>query len=78
MEPLGAVEAHPLARDRVRAAGRVAALPAPHAQVRDGEPEVARERGREVVPAAGEVLEPDLGRGAAVRAVDEADLCERG
>ena len=30
------------------------------------------------MPAAGEVLEPDLGRGAAVRAVDEADLCERG
>ena len=74
VEPLGAVEAHPLARDRVRAAGRVAALPAAHAQVRDGEAEVARERGREVVPAAGEVLEPDLGRGAPVRAVDEADL----
>lgn len=75
LKTLGTVEGHPLAGDRIEANIGEGELPADDAEVDDGEAEVAGERVSNEVPAAGEILEPDL-RIPRAAVVEQANLRE--
>ena len=74
LEAVGAVEGDPLPCDGIEADVGVGVVPGADAEVYDEEAEVGRKGRREVVPFAGEVLEPDFRCAVVFAAVHERDL----